>query len=176
MHWAFRRLNYDCLTLVRKGDAEAGHPEVLIVAAITGPQFKGLIDGGGRGKGKSVEEKGVRALVCNEMKLVVAILTEDKVPGEVSHQTDMACDTEFQTRANLTKASDVVVRNRINCPELALADNRINLGGRNERIDENAVLVLLVEQLVERRTAANKSETAGHVGRETAKRISSREG
>lgn len=41
---AFRRLNYACLTLVRKRDAKSDHSEILVVAAATGFQIKRLVE------------------------------------------------------------------------------------------------------------------------------------
>src|SRR5215510_3268440 len=41
---AFRRLNYACLTLVRKCDAKSDHSEILVVAAVTRFQIKRLVD------------------------------------------------------------------------------------------------------------------------------------
>src|SRR4030095_12313687 len=41
---AFRRLNYACLTLVRKRDAKSDHSEILVVTAVTGYQVFRLAD------------------------------------------------------------------------------------------------------------------------------------
>lgn len=134
MHEAFRRLNYAFLTLVRKGDAEAGHSEILIITALAGFQFKSLIDDRYLGKRSSEEVRVVGPLLGDQRDLVWIIMAEDEVPGEVRHQTDVAGHTEFHSDAQLTEHSDVVIINRIRGEEfLLVGDVRAGIGGHISR-------------------------------------------
>src|SRR5207244_9005136 len=102
------------LTLVGESDAKARHSEILMVAAMTRPELQCRVDNGLGESRKSSGEEGVLTCLGDEMKLVRMIfLTEDEVPGEVSHQTDMAGNTKFKAGTDLAERSDMIIVNRI---------------------------------------------------------------
>ena len=80
MHEAFRRLNYACLTLVRKGDAKSHHSEILVIASFSRVQSDSRIDNRRGSKGSSEEIRAVGALFGDLEELIVIIVSEDKVP------------------------------------------------------------------------------------------------
>ena len=112
---AFRRLNYAVLTLVGESNAKSRHPEILMVAAVTGLELDRLVDSNLGKDWNSIDFEDIPALLRKEVKLVrVVFLTENEVPREVSHQPDVASDTKFQAGADLAERSDVVIGDRIN--------------------------------------------------------------
>ena len=80
MHEAFRRLNYACLTLVRKGDAKSHHSEILVIASFSRIQSDSRIDNRRSSKRSSVEIRDIGALLSDQEELIVIIVSEDKVP------------------------------------------------------------------------------------------------
>ena len=112
---AFRRLNYAVLTLVGESDAKSRHSEILMVAAVTGLELDRLVDNRLGEDRNSIGFEDILALQRDEVKLVrVVFLTENEVPREVSHQTDVAGNTKFQAGTDLAKRSEVVIGDRIN--------------------------------------------------------------
>ena len=112
---AFRRLNYAVLTLVGESDTKSRHPEILMVAAVTGLELDRLVDNRLGENRNSVGFEDIIALLRDEVKLVLMVfLTENEVPGEVSHQTDVAGNTKFQAGTDLAERSEVVIGDRIN--------------------------------------------------------------
>src|SRR6266567_1426869 len=168
-HEAFRRSNCAFLTLVGKGDAKSRHSEILIVAAVTGFEFERLIEDYGAGNRFSVKRKSFVALFGDDVEFICMVfLAEDEVPGEVRHQTDMAGDAKLQSRAQLTKRSQVMIGNRIVGKEFAfprLRRQEPRKGGRR------STSVLLVKERVDRRSAINKAYAAGDIGSKAAERI-----
>src|SRR5258708_1886925 len=69
-HYAFRRLNYEPLTLVGKGDAKSRHPEILVVAAVPRSNLHGLVESRKAAVGKSKKSKRVPTLLSNEVELI----------------------------------------------------------------------------------------------------------
>jgi hypothetical protein len=111
----FRRLNYAVLTLVGESNAKSRHPEILMVAAVTGLELDRLVDSNLGEDWNSIDFEDIPALLREEVKLVrVVFLTENEVPREVSHQTDVAGNTKFQAGTDLAERSDVVIGDRIN--------------------------------------------------------------
>ncbi len=120
-HEAFRRSNSAFLTLVGKGDAKSRHSEILIVAAVTGFEIQRRIDDYTAGNRFSVKGSSDRTLFPDGGEFICMVfLAEDEVPGEVRHQTDVAGHPKFQSRADLTERSDVMVVNRISGQVFAL--------------------------------------------------------
>src|SRR5437016_14417497 len=151
--------------LIREGDTKSRHPEILMVAPVPGSKLHRLVDNDRAEKLRSGERKRILSLLGNEVELIqMVLLTEDKVPGEVSHKTDVAGHAKFQSRADLTKRSDVIIGNRINGQEFALV---ANVEASVERLALKGVLVFLIEKLIEGRATINKADTSGHIRRKT---------
>ena len=93
------------MTLVGKGDAKSRHSEILIVAAVTGPELNSRVgDRGSVGNHGAEGNERIVALLGNEVKSIrMVFLTKDEVPGEVRHQADVAGDPELQARTDLTQ-------------------------------------------------------------------------
>src|SRR5258708_28168577 len=76
---AFRRLNYAVLTLIGESDAKSRHSEILMVAAVTGPELHCRVDNRLGEDRKSVDFEDIIALLGDEVKLVrVVFLTENE--------------------------------------------------------------------------------------------------
>src|SRR5438270_13206458 len=110
--------------LIREGDAKSRHPEILMVAPVAGSKLQRLVDNDAAAKRSSENGKRVPTLLGNEVELIrMVLLAEDEIPGEVSHQTDVAGHAKFQSHSGLTKRSDASIGNRINGQELLLIGN-----------------------------------------------------
>src|SRR5207253_8472988 len=95
--------------------------------------------------------------------ICMVFLAEDEVPGEVSHQADMAGYAKFQSRADLTERSDVIVVNRISGQEFLLMGNEtVGVEG-----------VLLMKKLIESRATINEADAAGDIRSKAAERVAS---
>ena len=175
-HEAFRRSNSAFLTLVGKGDAKSRHSEILIVAAVTGFEIQRRIDDYTAGNRFSVKGSSDRTLFPDGGEFICMVfLAEDEVPGEVRHQTDVAGHPKFQSRADLTERSDVMVVNRISGQVFALTGNEgaagdVLRGGAGR----GAERVFLIKKLIEGRAAVNEADAAGDIGSKAAERIPKR--
>src|SRR5438067_1032670 len=104
-------------------------------------------------------------------------LTEDEVPGDVSHQTDMAGHTKFQSGTDLTEHSRVMIVNRINCPIFFLTDHEIRsrrrgwIGGKGWPVS-----VSFMEILVERCSTLDEADASGDIRGEPAEGIARGQG
>src|SRR5260370_40907262 len=122
-HEAFRRSNCAFLTLVGKSDAKSRHSKILVITAVTGFKHHRLIDDdlGQLRKRNSEIGKRILALRCRDEELIrMVFLAEDEVPGEVSHQADMARDSKLPPSAALTEGSRGIVRNQTSGQGLVL--------------------------------------------------------
>src|ERR1700730_6102069 len=154
-------LNYAFLTLVGKGDAKSDQPEILIIAAVPGFELKRLVHNGGRANhSPKAREHVLTVLGDNGNFIRMVLLAEDKVPGEVGHQTDVAGHAVFHSYANLAQRPEVIIRNRIDREEFVLVDNV------TARVGD----ILLIEKLVERRTAVNEADATRNIGSKTSER------
>src|SRR5207248_4926467 len=138
-------------------DAKSRHPEILMVAPVAGSKLQRLVDNDAAAGRKSEKGKRILTLLGNEVELIrMVLLTEDEIPGEVSHKTDVAGHAKFQSHADLTKRSDVIIGNRINGVEFALVGN---VEACVERLALKGVLqgvrVFLIEKLMECRVTIN---------------------
>src|SRR2546430_5474480 len=161
--------------LIREGDAKSRHPEILMVAPVPGSKLHRLVDNDRAEKLRSGERKRILSLLGNEVELIrMVLLTEDEIPGEVSHKTDVAGHAELQSRADLTKRSDVIIGNRINGQEFALVGNVEACVGKERWAGIlQGILVFLIEKLIEGRATINKADASGHIRRKTPEREAS---
>src|SRR3984893_4741342 len=154
-------LNYAFLTLVGKGDAKSDQPEILIIAAVPGFELKRLVHNGGRANhSPKAREHVLTVLGDNGNFIRMVLLAEDKVPGEIGHQTDVAGHAVFHSYANLTERSDFIIVNRIEREEFVLVSN----------VTEGVGDISLIVKLVERRATTNKADAAGNIRRKTPER------
>src|SRR5438874_10825177 len=115
------------------------------------------------------------AVLDDEVDLILMIfLTEDEVPSDVSHQTDMAGHTKFQSGTDLTEHWRVVIVNRINRPIFFLPEHEIPR--RSGWVAARSVSVFFMKILVERCATLDETETARDIRGETAEGIACGQG
>src|SRR5207248_229372 len=115
------------------------------------------------------------AVLDDEVDLILMIfLTEDEVPSDVSHQTDMAGHTKFQSGTDLTEHSRVVIVNRINRPIFFLTEHEIPR--RSGWVAAWPVSVSFMKILVERCSTLEEAEASGDIWGEPAEGIASGQG
>src|SRR5712691_10279105 len=107
---------------------------------MTRSELRGLVEDDAAANGKSKIGKRILTLLSDDVKSIrMVFLPEDEVPGEVGHQADVAGRAKFQTRADLTQRSGVMIINRISGQVFALIGNEVA-----------GVRVFLIEKPVER--------------------------
>src|SRR5437588_8287442 len=140
-----------------------------MVAPVAGSKLQRLVDNDAAANRSSVNGKCIPPLLGNEMEFIrMVLLAEDEIPGEVSHQTDVAGHAKLQSHADLTKRSDVIIGNRINGQEFLLIGNVEACVGKERWAGIlQGVHVFLIEKLIEGRATINKADTSGQIRRET---------